>query len=130
MPRRVYTYPDGIGWSDMNLLASIGAVIIAASIIVFLLNLAWSLRHGAPVDDNPWDAGTLEWATTSPPPPYNFAAPPVLAGREPLWIEPDVRRVATGLRNDIREVLVTHLLDASPDHRYPFPDPSIWPLLE
>src|SRR5205823_3829291 len=129
MPRRVYTYPDGIGWSAMNLLASIGAAIIAISIVIFLANLAWSLRRGAIAGDNPWGAGTLEWATASPPPAYNFAAPPIVAGREPLWVEPDVQRVATGLRSDIREVLVTHLLDASPDHRYPFPDPSIWPLL-
>jgi len=129
MPRRVYTYPDGIGWSGMNLLASIGAAIIAISIVMFLANLAWSLRRGATAGDNPWGAGTLEWATASPPPAYNFAAPPIVAGREPLWVEPDVQRVATGLRSDIREVLVTHLLDASPDHRYPFPDPSIWPLL-
>src|SRR5438067_2392107 len=108
MPRRVYTYPDGIGWSRMNLLASIGAAIIAISIVVFLANLAWSLRRGAIAGDNPWGAGTLEWATASPPPAYNFAAPPIVAGREPLWLEPDVQRVATGLRSDIREVLVTH----------------------
>jgi hypothetical protein len=68
-------------------------------------------------------------AIASPPPPYNFAAVPVVAGREPLWLDNGMRRVATGLRSDIREVLVTHLLDASPDHRYAFPDPSIWPLL-
>jgi heme/copper-type cytochrome/quinol oxidase subunit 1 len=129
MPRRVYTYPDGIGWNQMNLLASLGTLLIAASIVMFLGNLAHSLRRGMPAADNPWGAGTLEWATASPPAPYNFACPPIVGGRDPLWSEPEERRVATGLRSDIREVLVTHLLDASPDHRYAFPDPSIWPLL-
>jgi cytochrome c oxidase subunit I+III len=129
MPRRVYTYPEGLGWHGMNLLASIGAAIIAISVVIFLVNVALNLRRGGIAGANPWGAGTLEWATASPPPPYNFAAPPIVGGRDPLWLETGVRGVATGLRSDIREVLVTHLLDASPDHRYASPNPSIWPLL-
>src|SRR4051794_12874384 len=129
MPRRVYTYPEGLGWHGMNLLASIGAAILAISVVIFVANVVLSLRRGAIAGANPWGAGTLEWATASPPPPYNLVAPPIVGGRDPLWLETGVRGVATGLRNDIREVLVTRLLDASPDHRYASPDPSIWPLL-
>src|SRR2546421_206546 len=66
MPRRVYTYPAGMGWNGANLLASIGAAMIAASVLAFIGNIAWSLRRGALACENPWGAGTLEWATSSP----------------------------------------------------------------
>jgi hypothetical protein len=98
-------------------------------VLCFLWNVATSLRRGAPAGDNPWGAGTLEWAVSSPPPPYNFHLVPVVQGREPLWLEGEERLVVTGLRADIREVLITHLVDAAPDHRYESPEPSIWPFL-
>jgi cytochrome c oxidase subunit 1 len=129
MPRRVYTFPDGIGWNGANLAASLGALLIALSVLVFLANVLKSLRHGAPAGEDPWGAGTLEWAVASPPPAYNFVYPPVVKGREPLWVEEGERAVVAGLRADIREVLVTHLVDATPDHRYEWPAPSIWPFL-
>jgi cytochrome c oxidase subunit I len=130
MPRRVYTYPDGIGWSEMNLLSTTGAALIAVSVAVFVGNVAWSLRRGMPAGDNPWGAGSLEWATSSPPPPYNFQAIPIVTGREALWAAQAAgeHKVAIGLRADVREVLITHLVDATPDHRYQSPEPSIWPL--
>jgi cytochrome c oxidase subunit 1 len=129
MPRRVYTYPDGLGWNDLNLLASIGAGLIAASVAVFVANVIWSRRYGQIAGDNPWNAGTLEWATSSPPPAWNFQHVPVVGGREPLWQEPTPRRIVTGLRSDIREVLITGAVDAEPDHRSDAPSPSIWPPL-
>jgi cytochrome c oxidase subunit 1 len=129
MPRRVYTYPDGMGWNELNLLASIGAALIATSVAVFIANVMWSRRHGEVAGDNPWNAGTLEWATGSPPPPWNFQHIPVVVGREPLWEEPTPSRVVTGLRSDVRELLVTGALDAEPDHRSDAPLPSIWPFL-
>jgi cytochrome c oxidase subunit 1 len=129
MPRRVYTYPDGLGWNGMNLLASVGVVFIAASVIVFLGNVVTSLRSGVAAGANPWNAGTLEWAVSSPPPGYNFHYVPVVSGHEPLWIEGDERKVVTGLRANVREVLITHVVDARPDHRYRFSGPSIWPFL-
>jgi cytochrome c/quinol oxidase subunit I len=129
MPRRVYTYPAGLGWGDANLLASIGAFLIGVSVLLFLANVAVSLRQGDKAPDNPWHAGTLEWATSSPPFVCNFPEIPIVPGPEPLWEEHGERRLAYGLRGDVREVLVTHLVDATPDHRYTFPDPSIWPLL-
>src|SRR4051812_5001791 len=70
MPRRIYTYLPEMGWGNLNLLVSAGAVIIVASVCVFLGNVWVSLRGGIPAGDNPWDASTLEWATSSPPPSY------------------------------------------------------------
>ena len=78
-------------------------------------------RGGVAAADNPWGAGTLEWATSSPPPNSNFLRPPTVAGREPLWDNPPDQPVVVGLRADVRDVLVTHVLDAEPDHRLIFP---------
>jgi cytochrome c oxidase subunit 1 len=128
MPRRIYRYPAGAGWSHLNLLASIGAVIIACSVITFLVNVIVSARNGVPAGDNPWEASTLEWATSSPPESYAFARVPIVESRTPLW----QRRLlpgVTGLRTDIREVLVTRMLDAAPDSRHDAPNESVWPLL-
>ncbi len=129
MPRRVYTYTAERGWGGLNLLASIGAAIIALSVIVFLANVVRSLRRGEPAGDNPWHAGTLEWATSSPPPDYNFLNLPTVGGREPLWDDDGDQPVVTGLRTDAREVLVTRVLDAEPDHKNIFPTATIWPFL-
>jgi cytochrome c oxidase subunit I+III len=98
-------------------------------VLVFLVNLARSLRAGAPAGDDPWGAPTLEWATGSPPPPYNFHLIPTVQGRSPLWQRPAEARVVTGLRTDMREILVTTMLDAEPDSRMRLPEPTIWPLL-
>jgi len=86
MPRRVFTYPALPGWEAMNMLSTIGAFLLAFSVLIFIINLAISLHAGETAGDNPWDAWTLEWATTSPPPMENFAhgVPPV-QGRRPLW---------------------------------------------
>jgi cytochrome c oxidase subunit 1 len=129
MPRRIYTYLPETGWGLLNMVASIGAALMAVAVAVFAYN-AWASRfRGEIAGDNPWDAGTLEWATTSPPPNSNFIYPPTVAGREPLWDNPPDQPVVVGLRTDIRDVLITHLHDATPDHRLEFPTPTIWPLL-
>ncbi|HYT65610.1 MAG TPA: cytochrome c oxidase subunit I [Vicinamibacterales bacterium] len=129
MPRRVYTYPTSMGWHNLNLLASVGAAIIFVSLLVYLVNIIVSLRHGVVAGENPWGASTLEWATTSPPPPYNFAPQLTVASSEPLWHSELAPPPIVGLAADKREVLVTYLLDAEPDHRYPMPGPSLWPLV-
>jgi len=85
MPRRVYTYAPDVGWNSLNLVASIGGYIIAISLIVFVVNAVWSLRKGRIAGDNPWNAWTLEWATTSPPPPENFVSLPPIRSERPLW---------------------------------------------
>jgi cytochrome c oxidase subunit 1 len=130
MPRRVYTYLAGTGWGSLNLLATIGAVTIFVSVVIFLVNVARTLANGELAGDDPWgSSSTLEWATSSPPPSYNFAHLPVVEGRYPLWSRPQEPPVVTGLRTDQRELLITTVLDARPDHRHRTPDPTIWPLL-
>jgi cytochrome c oxidase subunit I len=84
MPRHFYTYPDLPGWSSLNLLSSIGTFILAASVIVFVVNVVRSVREGTVAGDDPWDGHTLEWATTSPPPSYNFGTIPTVRDRYPL----------------------------------------------
>jgi cytochrome c oxidase subunit 1 len=129
MPRRVYTYPAGMGWDGLNLLSTVGAFTIAVSAALFVANVWRSLRHGEVAGANPWGAGTLEWATASPPPAGNFTAPPVVHGREPLWQAAQQPSAVAGLAVDRREVLVTSCIDAEPDHRLIFPTPSLWPLV-
>ncbi len=85
MPRRIYTYQPGRGWELWNLISSIGAIFQAAGVICFVINILWSARKGKIAGDDPWDAWTLEWATTSPPPDYNFETLPEVKSRRPLW---------------------------------------------
>jgi cytochrome c oxidase subunit I+III len=129
MPRRVYTYPAEMGWGMLNLISSIGAAILAVGILLFVVNVVLSRRGGAPAGADPWAAGTLEWATSSPPSPGNFPHPPVVASRFPLWSAQGVAGAVRGLADDRREVLVTSVLDALPDHRAVMPESSIWPFV-
>jgi cytochrome c oxidase subunit 1 len=129
MPRRVYTYLGGMGWGALNLAATFGAALTVLAMLVFLFNIVQALRKAPDAGDDPWAASTLEWATSSPPPAYVFENIPVADSRTPLWTNPRELSVVTGLRNDIREVLVTSTLDAIPDSRHSEPLPSIWPLL-
>jgi cytochrome c oxidase subunit I+III len=129
MPRRVYTYLAGTGWGDLNLISTAGAGMIVIGFLVFLANVLLSLKQGAAAGDDPWGADTLEWATTSPPPAYNFPHIPAVESRAPLWDRPGELPAVTGLRTDVRDVLVTTLLDARPDSLHRHPRPTIWPLL-
>jgi cytochrome c oxidase subunit 1 len=85
MPRRIYTYQPGRGLEGYNLVASIGVLFQAAGVLMLVVNIVRSLRSGALAGDDPWDAWTLEWSTSSPPPEYNFATVPVVQSRRPLW---------------------------------------------
>jgi cytochrome c oxidase subunit I len=128
MPRRVYTYSAGLGWDLLNLIETGGAVLIAVSMLLLAFNVVRSLRSGAAAGANPWDADTLEWATASPPPSFNFAHIPLVTGSNPLW-DSERLHVMRGLQLNERELVLTTVLDAQPDLREPSVPPSIWPLL-
>jgi cytochrome c oxidase subunit I len=134
MPRRVYTYPSGLGWDGLNLLTTIGAYVFAIGVLLLFVNVIWSRTRGAVAGNNPWDAFTLEWATSSPPPPYNFEVIPTVASRHPLWEQrlgqPARSIITTGPALDEgRETVATSLLDAEPEGVLRMPEDSLWPLL-
>ncbi len=85
MPRRIYTYEPGRGWEAWNFVITVGVFFQAAGILAFVVNLVRSYFRGGPAGSDPWDAWTLEWSTTSPPPEYNYASIPAVKSRRPLW---------------------------------------------
>jgi cytochrome c oxidase subunit 1 len=87
MPRRYYSYAEGSGWWFWNVVETIGAYLLGASILLFVYNIARGLQSTERAGANPWDGASLEWATTSPPPVYNFAVLPTIEHRDPLWAE-------------------------------------------
>ena len=131
-PRRTYTYPDGMGWDTMNLLATIGAFIIALSVLVYLVNVIFTTKRGPVAGPDPWDARTLEWSTSSPPPEYNFVHEPVVSHRDEWWhrkyTEDDdgrLVRLPAGAAVDVEE----HTALPEDGHGIHMPSPSYWPLV-
>ncbi len=114
MPRRIYTYDEGLGWEFWNLFASIGAFILALGVLVFVINVARTMRQPKTADDNPWGGSTLEWATSSPPPEHDFDAIPEVRARDPLWHDRD-----HGLSQP----------EGDPDEHIHMPPPSYYPLI-
>ncbi len=124
MPRRIYTYPTDMGWDLWNMVSTVGAFLIAFSMVIFAINAWRSVRRGRVAGNDPWDGGTLEWTIPSPPPVYNFAQIPVVHGRYPAW---DLKRggghtgaVATGPRDEGADDEEMHI------H---MPNPSYWPIV-
>jgi cytochrome c oxidase subunit I+III len=135
MPRRVYTYPAGMGWDTLNLLTTIGSFLLAIGVLLFIVNVLKSLRSRERAGDNPWDAATLEWSVPSPPPPYNFAVIPAVASRLPLWesrIQEGAPRSTVNqgmLLNRGKEAIGTTALDASPDMVLEMPEDTFAPFV-
>jgi cytochrome c oxidase subunit 1 len=151
MPRRYYSYGEGSGWWFWNIIVSFGAFLLAAGVLVFLYNVARSLQHGRIAGPNPWDAATLEWSMTSPPPVYNFKRVPEIHHRDPLWAEKygvhedDTEVEVTFAGQEIQDVHVPDdseavyrdpdeptLMQTDPyraDHGVHLPNPSVYPLI-
>ena len=128
MPRRVYTYQPELPWADLNLFVSFSALVLTAGFLTFFIDVIRSWRYGPIAGENPWNASTLEWATASPPPPFNFPFIPVVDDRNPLWARsgPEML-VSAGLRTDRRELLVTSVVEALPVARESSAPHSVWP---
>jgi len=134
MPRRVYTYAESQGWAGLNLASTAGAYLIAAGVLVFLVDLARNFRpalgRGA---GNVWGAGTLEWL---PARTYGLRSVPVVSSREPLWDQPGLaeeveagRHFLPGAPAGLRSTLVTSAVEARPDYVLALPGPAWSPLL-
>lgn len=135
MPRRVYTYPAGIGWDTLNLISSFGSYLMGASILVFIFNFFWHLRRGVPAGDNPWRSEGLDWANISPVPSYNVRSIPEVTSRAPLWDQEGLHDRIQSAREYLptafegkREILATSIGGAEPDHVIRLPHPTFVPL--
>ncbi len=132
MPRRIYTYEEGLNWDFWNMFVTFGAMIIGLSFILFVINAYISLALGEQAEDNPWDAATLEWSISCPPPVYNFKDIPEVDSRIPLWVEkyPEVYGHEAGGHGD--EPIEDHE-SLHDDHGHGgaihLPNPSFWPLV-
>lgn len=85
MPRRTHTYLSGFGWETYNMVCTVGTYLLALGILLFLIDIALCITKGKPAGNDPWNARTLEWATSSPPKFYNFARTPIVPARDALW---------------------------------------------
>jgi len=139
MPRRIYTYNNGLGWNGLNLMVSLGSAVFGLGTAITLVNWALSLRRHEPVPDDPWDADSLEWATTSPPPHYNFAAIPLVASRHPLWDQQPMPYAISGDLDETkglgakgavdRETPITSGIDNRPEGNLTIPEETYLPFV-
>jgi heme/copper-type cytochrome/quinol oxidase subunit 1 len=133
MPRRQYTYPGGLGWTGYNLVESIGAYLLAVGLLMVMVNLAVSLFRGERVGNDPWGGDTLEWATSSPPPAYNYAVIPTVTSAYPMWDREDrfedMRNLERGQKvlEQGHETPGSTAVDAEWDEILEMPSHSWWP---
>ena len=133
MPRRVYTYADGMGWDTLNLITSIGSFVFAIGVLLFFINVVKSLKNGATAGANPWDAPTLEWSVPSPPPPTtsrSFRRSPraIRSGRHASSQHGTCSSLDRGmLLDEGKETIGTSALDATPDMVLEMPEDSVAP---
>jgi cytochrome c oxidase subunit I+III len=135
MPRRVYTYPSGLGWGPENMAETVGAYVLAGGLLMILANLTWSLFRGEEAGPDPFNGATLEWTTSSPPPPYNFRVIPEVTSPYPNWDredrERDRRRFERGqlVFEEGHETVATTVRDGLLDEVLEMPSESWWPLI-
>jgi cytochrome c oxidase subunit I+III len=135
MTRRVYTYNQGFGWDAYNLSESIGSFVLAAGLLLIFANLLWSRFRGAVAGPDPFHGGTLEWTTTSPPPPYNFAVIPTVTSPYPNWDpvdrQADLARLEQGVLTleQGHETQATTVRDGYLDEILEMPAESPWPIV-
>nr|WP_152992294.1 cytochrome c oxidase subunit I [Nonomuraea pusilla] len=135
MPRRVYTFSSGLGWDAWNLLSTVGAYVFGVGLLIALGTFVHSLRRGRPAPPDPWGGDTLEWATASPPKPYNFAVVPAVHSLHPLWDRRSLASFTEGGRAEDRvlagghEVLRTTELDGEAERALEMPEDSVVPLV-
>ena len=122
MPRRIYTYPSGMGWELLNALSTAGAFLLAFGVLLFLLNIVRSWRKGERASADPWDARTLEWSIPSPPPEYNFVEIPIVHDRDDWWAQ---KRRQVPLAVPVGG----GSYEAESEHTIHLPQPSYWPIL-
>jgi cytochrome c oxidase subunit 1 len=149
MPRRYFSYGEGSGWEFWNVVVTFGSYVLGAAFLMLVFNIGRSLMNGRRVGANPWDAPTLEWATQSPPPVYNFAEVPVVGHRDPLWAEKygtedhgddtadvdvtfagiEIGHIEGGDDKDKEAQRIEHKRAEDAGAGIHLPNPSIWPLI-
>jgi heme/copper-type cytochrome/quinol oxidase subunit 1 len=125
MTRRVYTYDSGLGWEVYNLIETIGGFVLAAGLLLILVNLVWSYRHGELAGPDPFHGGTLEWTIPSPPPAYNFAVIPTVTSPYPNWDD----RGGVLVLDEGHQTPVSTVNDAELAEIADMPAESLWPIL-
>jgi cytochrome c oxidase subunit I+III len=141
MPRRIYTYDEGLGWETYNLISTIGVFIVIPGIAVFIANVVHTMRKGEAAGPDPWGGDTLEWATSSPPLEHGWTVVPIVHSRHPLWDQDDLHahpgdrgleRLVNGFAEwplRWRAAMAVGTANARPQEIFRISDPSIWPLV-